>query len=276
MAIIAVPPPGWQPAEADKAFQTERLRSLSNPHVEGFPMRLLRPLALVVFFSAPGFAQAPQPPPAPDSPEAVRLTLAEARREIQDHEKSGGAAGVEHPAIKWERALWEVHGRAPGTPGGSLAAVEGIRLLANAKLYDQADARIESLGVDDAAWERLPSVIYSAGIARQDLPSVVARLSRVAASATKPSIKAASLMIVGRVHRRQGDSAAAVRVLQEAKVAAPGTPYAEEATGLIYEIEHLAVGMAAPAISAKARNGRTVSLSALRGKPVVLVFWGTT
>jgi hypothetical protein len=65
-------------------------------------------------------------------------------------------------------------------------------------------------------------------------------------------------------------------VLQEAKAAAPGTPYAEEAIGLIYEIEHLAVGMAAPAISAKARNGRTVSLSALRGKPVVLVFWGTT
>ena len=38
----------------------------------------------------------------------------------------------------------------------------------------------------------------------------------------------------------------------------------------------LRIGLPAPPISAKARNGRTISLAALRGKPVVLVFWGTS
>ena len=49
-----------------------------------------------------------------------------------------------------------------------------------------------------------------------------------------------------------------------------------EAAGLIYEITYLRPGLPAPAINTKARNGRTFDLAALRGKPAVLVFWGTT
>ena len=83
-------------------------------------------------------------------------------------------------------------------------------------------------------------------------------------------------LIVGRAYRRQGDLAAATRALEAAKGASPGTPYAEEADGLIYEIKVLSVGLPAPAVEGKTRSGRTISLASLRGKAVVLVFWGTT
>ena len=79
------------------------------------------------------------------------------------------------------------------------------------------------------------------------------------------------------MHRRQGDLPAARRTLEEARAAAPGTPQAEEAEGLIYEIKFLSAGLPAPAIAGKPRNARrAISLDSFRGKPVILVFWAST
>jgi tetratricopeptide (TPR) repeat protein len=214
--------------------------------------------------------------PRPDSFDAVRQMVADARKEIEAFESSKPAAGSQHPAIKWDGALWAVHERAPQTEAGALAAVEAVRLLTSADLWTRADARVDSLSMDDPAWQGLPWVLYEAGIERKDLPGVIARLSRVAEAAPQPTTKAAALMILGRAYRRQGDFSAATRSLEAARAAAPESTYAEESKGIIYEIEYLSPGKTAPAISAKARNGKTISLAALRGKPVVLVFWGTT
>jgi len=154
--------------------------------------------------------------------------------------------------------------------------VTEIRWLVQSKLWTLMDSRLDVVPADDPAWERLPSLVYTAAVTRQDLSPAIARLARVAAATTKPSNKAAALIAIARAYRRQGEPAIALRALQDAKAAAPGTPFAEDAAGLIYEIEHLSPGLAAPAISAKARNGKTINLAQLRGKPVVLVFWGTT
>jgi hypothetical protein len=156
------------------------------------------------------------------------------------------------------------------------ATVAAVRQLVSAGGWPELDQKLAALSPDDPAWEKLPGVIYQAGVTRNDLPWVVDRLSRVAASTSNPSIKASALIAVGRAYRRQGDPTAATRSLESAKAAAPGTSYAEGAEGLLYEIQHLSAGLPAPPISAKARNGRSISLAALRGKAVVLVFWGTT
>jgi hypothetical protein len=154
--------------------------------------------------------------------------------------------------------------------------VDSLRALMQAKQWEEFDTRVASIAADDPAWERLPSIVYSAGIARNDLPAVMTRLQHVAETTTRPSNKAAALIAIGRVHRRQGDGRAAVRILEQARSAAPDSAYAEEATGLIYEIEHLSPGLPAPTIEAKSRTGQPINLAALRGKAVVLVFWGST
>jgi hypothetical protein len=231
-------------------------------------MWTLLPLVLSIWTSAP--LQAAQDPLT-----AVRAMVADARDEIERFEKST-PAGSPHPAIKWDTALWAIHEREPRTDAGALAAVEAVRLLTQADLWSRADARVESLPLDDPAWEGLPWVLYEAGIKRQDLPAVITKLSRVAESAPKETTRAAALMIVGRAYRRQGDPEAAKRALEASRAAAPASTYAEESKGIIYEIDYLSPGKMAPAILATARGGRTVSLAALRGKPVVLVFWGTT
>jgi hypothetical protein len=226
-----------------------------------------------------GVAVAQSAPPAPGAAVAdVRQMVTEARKEIQSYTTAGGAAGAaDHPAIKWNATIWQVHERAPQSDAGALAATEAIRLLIRADLSERAHGRVESLDVDDPAWQRVPSVLYEEGVARKNFEYTIATLSRTASSTKTASNKSAALLVIGRVHRRQGDLAAAARTFEEGRAAAPGTPQAEEAEGLIYEVAHLSVGLPAPPISGKPRNGRrAITLESFRGKAVVLVFWAST
>jgi tetratricopeptide (TPR) repeat protein len=207
----------------------------------------------------------------------VRKTLDAARTEVESYKKAGRAAGApDHPALKWDAALWTYRERYPRSEAAALASAEAVRLLVRAELWDRAHARIASVSFDDPAWARVATSIYEEGIARQDLPYTIDTLSRAAAATTNPEIKSPILVVLGRAYRRSGDNDAATRSLEAAKSAAPGTPYAEEAEGLLYEIKYLSIGLPAPPISGETRNGRAIDLAALRGKPVVLVFWGTT
>jgi hypothetical protein len=216
-------------------------------------------------------------PPASAADAEVRAAVETARKAVEAYKAGGGLpATANHPAIAGDATLWAVRERHAGTDAAARAAAEAVRLLVRAELWDRADARIASIAFDDPAWARLAAPVYEAGIARKDLGSAIATLSRAAASATSPSNKAAVLVVLGRTHRRAGDPAAATRALDEARLAAPGSLHAEEADGLLYEIEHLSPGMPAPPVSGKARNGRRIDLAALRGRPVVLVFWGST
>lgn len=233
---------------------------------------------LTGFLAAALLAQTPQPAPgAAVAVTEVRQMVTEARKDIENYGTAGGAGAADHPAIKWNAALWQVHDRAPQTEAGAIAAVEAIRLLIRAELWDRAHARVESLAVDDQAWERVPSALYDEGIARKSFEYTIATLSQTAAATKTASIQSAALIVIGRVHRRQGDLPAATHSLEDARATAPGTPQADEADGLIYEIEHLSIGLPAPAIAGTPRNARrAITLDSFRGKPIVLVFWAST
>src|SRR5436190_11798988 len=67
----------------------------------------------------------------------VRQMVADARKEIETYKTGGGAAGAaDHPARKWSAALWQARDRAPQSEAAALAAVEAIRLLVPAELWD--------------------------------------------------------------------------------------------------------------------------------------------
>jgi hypothetical protein len=250
--------------------------------MNGRPIRFALSAFLFAAVVVPGLGgaaatQGAQPAPAASAAD-VRQMVADARKDIESYTTAGGAAGAaDHPANKWSAALWQLRDRSPQSEAGAIAAAEAIRLLVRAELWDRAHARVESLGVDDTAWERVPTALYEEGIARKSFEYTVGTLSRTAASTKTPSIRSAALLVIGRVHRRQGDLPAATRSLEEARAAAPGTPLAAEADGLIYEIEHLSIGLPAPAIAGKPRNARrAITLESFHGKPVVLVFWAST
>ena len=215
--------------------------------------------------------------PASPAVTEVRATVDAARKAIDAYRAGGGLPGTpDHPAIEWDAKLWAARQRHAGRDGAALAAVEAVRLLVRAELWDRAHARIASIPFDDPAWARLATPIYDEGIARKDLRYVTDTLSRAAESIPTPTAKAAVLVVLGRAHRRAGDAAAATRALEAAKAAAPGSLQAEEADGVIYEIKYLSPGLPAPPVAGKARNGGAIDLAAVRGKAAVLVFWGST
>jgi hypothetical protein len=217
-----------------------------------------------------------QSPPSPTVAE-VRTIVDAARKAVDAYAAAGGVpGGAQHPAIEWEARLWALRERDPRSDAASLAASEAVWMLVRAELWDRVHARIASIGYDDPAWSRLAGAIYSEGIARKDPAYAIASLSRAAASTTTPSIKAAVLVTLGRAHKRAGDLVSATAALEAAKAAAPGSPQAEDADGLIYEIKYLSPGLPAPPVAGRSRNRGPIDLAALRGKAVVLVFWGST
>src|SRR5690349_5776626 len=69
----------------------------------------------------------------------VRQTRDSARREIDAYTTSGGRAGTpDHPATKWEAALWAYRDRYPGTEAAAIGSAEAVRLLVGAELWDRA------------------------------------------------------------------------------------------------------------------------------------------
>ena len=214
---------------------------------------------------------------ADDAMKEVSRTLDSARKDIAAYTAAGGApATADHPAVKWDATLWAYRERYPRSEAATFASTEAVRLLVRAQLWDRVLARVDSIETDDPAWERLTSSVYEAGIGRKDVPSSIERLSRLVAATTNARIKSSALLVLGRAYRREKNTDAAVRSFEAAKAAAPDTPFAKEADGLLYEIRHLSPGLPAPPISGTARSGKPVTLDQFRGKVVVLVFWGTT
>ena len=148
--------------------------------------------------------------PADAAVKEVRTAIDTARKEVDAYKTAGGAAdAADHPAIKWDSALWAYRERYPRSEASTLASAEAIRLLGRAELWDRAHARVASLDPDDPAWVRVASPVYEEGIARKDLPYTIDTLSHVVAATTNPSIKSTAGLITrtrlstaGRPRRR--------------------------------------------------------------------------
>ena len=54
----------------------------------------------------------------------------------------------------------------------------------------------------------------------------------------------------------------------------PESTSGKHAAGIVFEHEHLQIGMAAPDFTSKDQDGKELKLSDFRGKVVLLDFWG--
>jgi len=241
-------------------------------------MRALSTLLIGVILAIPAGSASAQPVPAAGSTVAdVRSTLATARAEIDAFLAAGGKNGAgDHPAVKWQSILWAYRERNPGTEAAVLATAGAIQLLLRGDLREQAHAKVDSLAADDLAWVRISAYLYYDASWRKDYSYLVRRLSDVSARTSDATVKSSALLALGRAYRRQSDVALAVKTLESARAAAPGSAAANEADGLLYDIAHLSLGMQAPAFSGTTPDGHSVTLDSFRGKAVALVFWGST
>lgn len=240
--------------------------------------RIVGLLVLLTLGVAAGFAQERSQSQAPADPavQEVRKTLEEAQKEINAFRDGGGKnADPAHPIVKWLPLLMEYRKKYPGTDASGLATMEAVHLLFHSDRVDETLARMDELGPDDTAWERLPNVLNELATARKDPSLLTARLERIMQQTASSKIRASCLLALGRSYRAT-DAARAREMLERALREAPGTNWAREADNLLYEIANLALGNPAPAFSATPWKGSAVSLSGYKGQALVLVFWAST
>jgi hypothetical protein len=106
-----------------------------------------------------------------------------------------------------------------------------------------------------------------------------ALLEKILASSPHDSVRAAVLVTQasGLLQDGQGSAeaiAAARARLERVQKEFGKTRYAAQAEGMLFEADHLQIGMAAPDFEAVDQDGKPWKLSDYRGKVVVIDFWG--
>jgi hypothetical protein len=207
---------------------------------------------------------------------AVDDMLRQARQEISNFKKAGGKNNDPgHPAEKWAKELWKWRDTSPGTPDASKATVEAVRLLVYADRFSDAQARVDGIPADDSAWQGLARVLLDSASLQKDYTYFFAKVESVLRAAADAKTRAAIQVSLGRAWRRQRDEGKAEAAFRSAMDLAGDSPAGKEAETQLYELLHLGVGRPAPSFSAASIGGARLSPADYRGKPLVLVFWGT-
>jgi thiol-disulfide isomerase/thioredoxin len=97
------------------------------------------------------------------------------------------------------------------------------------------------------------------------------------AKAAPPDVRAKALWTKSQLYAQSKNPDHAPLVLRTQRELAeryPGTPEGRRAKGLVFQAEHLQVGMEAPDMSTVDPDGTAFKLSDYRGKVVAIVFWG--
>jgi AhpC/TSA family len=136
-------------------------------------------------------------------------------------------------------------------------------------------SRVDRIPPDDPAWQDVARVLLISAARQKDYTFFFAKLQSVLSDTTGANTRAAVQVSLGRAWREQRDQKKAESAFRSAIELAADSPAGRQAQNQLYELLHLGVGQAAPPFSAAGIGGARLSLEDYRGKPLVLVFWGT-
>ena len=234
-------------------------------------------LGLVLLFNLSALIAHAQKPPAADKEmDRVQAMVKQANTDAEQFLKSGGkAADANNPNLKWSAVLWQYREDHPGTPATVVATVEALRLLHRADRLTDLHAKTDALKPDDPAWHQVLYLLMNSAAKNKDYSYLISKTETLTQAAPDREIKAQARFTVGDAYWITKDNARARKAFQVVVSDYPGTKYAEEAEGNLREIEFLNPGQPAPEFERKTIAGDPISLVGLKGKVVVLKFWGT-
>ena len=219
-------------------------------------------------------AQNPRPPDR--EMDQVKAMIDQAKKDAEQFSKSGGKPDdANNPNLKWSASLWQYRENHPGTPASVAATVEALRLLHRADRRSELQAKADALKPDDAAWKQVFYVLMNSAAKSKDYQYLIAKAEALAQAAPDREIKAQARFNIGDAYWRTKDSDRARKNFQTVVNEFPGTDYAEEAAGNLWEIESLNTGQPAPSFQRTTIKGDSISLAGFKGKVLVLKFWGT-
>lgn len=221
-------------------------------------------------------AQTTQPKRHDREMDQLDAMVAEAKKEEESFSKAGGKSDdPNHPNLKWAATFWRYRLKHPGTPATTVATTQTFTLLSRTNNFSEMQAKADSLKLDDPAWEKVIHVLLFASIRAKEYSYFIAKAEALTQFAVDPTIKARARFDIADAYWKQGNIAQARANFQTVVAQYPKSSYAEDAEGNVREIDFLNIGQLAPPFERTTINGDRLSLAGLKGKVVVLKFWGT-
>jgi len=206
----------------------------------------------------------------------VQAMIDQSKKDAEQFTKSGGKpTDLNNPNLKWSAVLWKYRETHPGTPATVIATSEALRLLNRADRLKELQAKIDTLKPDDDAWKQVLYVLMSSASKNKDYSYLISKAEALEKNAVDPEIKSQARFNIGDAYWRTKDLQRARKAFKAVVADYPRTRFAEEAEGNLWEIEFLNLGQPAPAFERTTLTKDQISLAGLKGKIVLLKFWGT-
>ncbi len=184
----------------------------------------------------------------------------------------------------------ELGRRAGATPAGAVALRRALGMVEDTAVKREVGELLLARFMDSPLLEE---VATGMGRARWGLGTqpVAEWLRRIIDGSPHAEVRAAAMLALAEALFRPGyapnptaggqltsdaspDPAATRELLVALQERHPASKYAQESRGMLFELDHLQVGMVAPDVEATDQDGVSFKLSDYRGKVVLLVFWG--
>ena len=168
--------------------------------------------------------------------------------------------------------LWSLRDRYPGTYAAEFAAVESLSMLEG---WNDSLVVARAWQIDSSS----PRYVDAAHIARRATArlhghrAALTLLDTLEARADTPRRRAGVQAARIRAFLDSMQVKAALSAAQQLRTEHPRTPWAQWARRVKYEANHLQPDMPAPNLTLRTLRGDTLSLQALRGRPVVLEYF---
>jgi len=168
--------------------------------------------------------------------------------------------------------LWGLRDRYPGTYAAEFAAVESLSMLEG---WNDSLAAARAWQIDSSS----PRYVDAAHIARRATArlkghrAALTLLDTLEARANMPRRRAGVQAARIRAFLDSAQVKAALSAAQRLQTEYPRSAWAQWARRIEYESTHLQPGMPAPNLTLQTLQGDTLSLRALRGRPVVLEYY---
>jgi thioredoxin-like negative regulator of GroEL len=195
------------------------------------------------------------------------------------YEKEKGPFTAKDPTPEWLPKFGEFLAKHRGTALGRDARSNLITIHGNKRNFNElVDLFLDALTDDPdlrAAGDHADTALSAAAQASPERLRAVREAVGAAVSA-RPSDPAVPALLLALAESQSGrDDDAARAMYTDVARRFPDTDAAKEAKGVLYEMERLGVGASAPDFAVTDDRGRAWTLSALRGRVVVLDFWAT-
>jgi tetratricopeptide (TPR) repeat protein len=178
-------------------------------------------------------------------------------------------------ARKQIQALWEYGREHRTTPDGAKATLETLRSLQNLGRHAELREKVEAIGPREAVWSDVMWVLLQEAVASGNFDPFVTKATWVINNTDDASLRARLWFTIGRVHRESGRPIEAEAAFRKAAETSPDPELAAASNGAIYEMWSLNPGQAAPPFTTGLLTGDPLSLEKLRGKVVLIDFWGS-